>query len=137
MKLLDTPVVVDIDRGRVEDRVDRLDEESRHAISAVTLTELRLGVNIQHELTTEAHSQAAEALDRLQARFDVLEITQTIALDAADVIADLQSRGEPHDDLHDVYIGATARTERLSVLTANVDHFRRIDGVDVLDWSNY
>ena len=137
MKLLDTSVVVDIDRGRVEDRVDRLDEESRHAISAVTLTELRLGVNIQYEPTTEAQSQAAKALDRLHARFDVLEITQDIALEAADVIADLQSRGEPLDDLHDVYIGATARTERLSVLTANVNHFRRIDGVDVLDWSTY
>jgi predicted nucleic acid-binding protein len=37
MNLLDTSVVVDIDRGGVEERVARLDDEGRHAISMVTL----------------------------------------------------------------------------------------------------
>lgn len=36
------------------------------------------------------------------------------------------------NDLHDVYIAATARPEQLPVLTANVDHFERID-----DWAAY
>ena len=36
MKLVDTSVVVDIDRGNAGDRVTTLDDEGCHAISAVT-----------------------------------------------------------------------------------------------------
>ena len=45
MKLLDTSVAIDIDRGNAGDRVTTLDDEGRHAISAVTMTELRLNHN--------------------------------------------------------------------------------------------
>ncbi|WP_254824634.1 type II toxin-antitoxin system VapC family toxin [Haloglomus halophilum] len=137
MKLLDTSVVVDIDRGDAGDRVARLDEEGRHAISAVTLTELRLGVNKQYESGSDAHRDAVSALERLCARFDLHDITRPVAVAAAEIIATLQRRGEPLHDLHDIYIAATARTEQLPVLTANVDHFDRIDDVEVVDWETY
>jgi tRNA(fMet)-specific endonuclease VapC len=137
MNILDTSAVVDIDRGTADDRVARLDDEGRHGISAVTLTELRLGVNKQYEPGTDAHRAAVSALERLCARFDLHEVTRPVAVAAADIIATLQRRGEPLHDLHDVYIAATARTEQLPVLTANVGHFDRIDDVDVLDWEAY
>ena len=137
MKLCDTSVVVDIDRGGVAERVARLDDEGRHAISAVTVTELRLGVNIRDDPETAAYTDAVEALDRLLARFDLVEVTRPIAIAAADIIADLQDSGAALNDLHDVYIAATARTEQLPVLTANVDQFERIDDVHVVDWETY
>lgn len=137
MKLLDTSVVVDIDRGGVEERVAKLDDEGRHAISAVTITELRLGVNKRYEPASEAYADAIEALERLLARFDIRGITRPIAATAADVIDELRRRGIPLNDLHDVYIGATARNEQLQVLTANVSHFERIDGIDVIDWETF
>jgi tRNA(fMet)-specific endonuclease VapC len=137
MKLLDTSAVVDIDRGGVDEKVETLDDEGRHAISIVTLTELRLGVNKQYEPGTAKHQEAMDALDRLCARFEVLPVERAIAVTAADIIASLQARGEPLDDLHDIYIAATARTEQLPVLTANVDHFERIDDVQVIDWGAY
>lgn len=137
MKLLDTSVVVDIDRGGVDQRVAKLDDEGRHAISAVTVTELRLGVNKRYEPATEAYANAIEALERLLARFDIRSITRPIAATAADVIEALRRRGTPLNDLHDVYIGATARSEQLQVLTADVSHFARIDGVDVIDWETF
>jgi tRNA(fMet)-specific endonuclease VapC len=34
-----------------------------------------------------------------------------------------------------VYVGATARVRQLPVLTANVDHFERIENVSVVDWA--
>ena len=137
MKLVDTSVVVDIDRGGVAERVARLDDEGRHAISVVTLTELRLGVNKRHSPGTDAHADALAALDRLLARFAVLDVDRAVAATAADVIDDLSRRGLPLHDLHDVYVGATARTEQLPVLTANVSHFDRMAGVEVADWSEY
>jgi predicted nucleic acid-binding protein len=137
MKLVDTSVVVDIDRGSAEEKVQKLDDEGRHAISVVSLTELRLGVNKRYDQDTDAHQKAVEALARLCARFEVLDIERPVAVTAADIIADLQTRGEPLHDLHDVYIAATARTEQLPVLTANVNHFERIDDLQVVDWADY
>jgi len=137
MKLVDTSTVVDIDHGSVDRKVEKLDDEGRHAISAVTLTELRLGVNKQYETGTETHREAIEDLERLCSRFEVLPANRPVAVAAADIIADLQTRGEPLNDLHDVYIAATGRTEQLPVLTANVDHFERIDDVQVVDWTEY
>lgn len=137
MKLCDTSVVVDIDRGGVAERVAKLDDEGRHAVSMVTVTELRLGVNKRYDSETSVYEEAVEDLDRLLARFDLLDVTRPIAIAAADIIAHLQDSGAPLNDLHDVYIAATARTEQLPVLTANVDHFNRIDGVHVVDWKTY
>lgn len=137
MRLLDTSVVVDIDRGGVDEKVAKLDDEGRHAISAVTLTELQLGVNKQYESETDAHAEARDALNRLCARFDVLPISRPVAVAAADIIATLQRDGNALNDLHDVYIAATARTQQLPVVTGNVSHFERIDDVSVDDWETY
>lgn len=137
MKILDTSVVVDIDRGGVDNRVDKLDDAGRHAISVVTLTELRLGLNKRYDPETAARADAVEELDRLLARLNILDLTRPIAAAAADVIDELRRQGLSLNDLHDVYIGATSRVEQLPVLTANVSHFERIDGVEVVDWSEY
>lgn len=137
MKLLDTAVVVDIDRGGVQERVAKLDDEGRHAISAVTVTELRLGVNKRYEPDTVGYADALEALERLLARFYVQNITSSVAAIAADIIDELRRRGRPLHDLHDVYIGATARGEGLQVLTPNVSHFNRMADVDVIDWETF
>jgi len=137
MKLVDSSVVVDIDRGGVDRKVRKLDDEGRHAISIVSMTELRLVVEKQYDTGSEAYERAVEDLERLLARFNVVPISRTVALGAAEIIADLQDRGEPLHDLHDVYIAATARAEKLPVLTANVDHFDRIDEVRVVDWQEF
>jgi predicted nucleic acid-binding protein len=135
--LVDSSVVVDIDRGGVDDRVATLDAEGRHAISAVTVTELRLGVNRRYDDESEQREDALLGLERLLARFDVFDVTRSVAARAGDVVDDLRRRGEPLHDLHDVYIAATALTEQLPVLTANVDHFERVEGLTVVDWHDY
>jgi len=116
--------------------VDPIDStRSRHAISTVTVTELRLGVNERYG--ESSRQEALEKLELLLARFDVVDVSRPVATAAADIVATLQRAGTPLDDLHDVYVAATAMVERLPVLTANVDHFERIDGVSVVDWSEY
>ena len=137
MKLCDTSVLVDIDRGGIDETVRRLDDQGRHAISMVSVTELRLGVTLGYDEDSEAHREAVDGLDRLLARFEIKSVSRAVAVAAADIIATLKSRGEPLDDLHDVYVAAMARTEQVPVLTANVDHFDRIEGVDVDDWTTF
>ena len=101
------------------------------------MTELRLGVDLQYERGTDRQQQAIDDLDRLLSRFDVLPISRPVATTAATIIATLRRAGRPLDDLHDVYIAATARTRDLPVLTANVDHFDRIDDLRVVDWEAF
>ncbi len=136
MKLCDTSVLVDIDRGGFADRVAKLDDEGRHAISTVTVTELRLGVNKRYQ-ESAVRQEALADLERLLARFQIVDVKRAVATAAADIISSLQRRGDPLHDLHDVYIGATAMVEQLPVLTANVDHFERIDGITVVDWASF
>lgn len=137
MKLCDTSVLVDIDRGGIDEKVRTLDEQGRHAISMVTVTELRLGVNLAHTAGTDAHRQALDELDRLFSRFEIVPISRPVATEAADIIAALRRDGSRIDDLHDVYIAATARTEKLPLLTDNTRHFDRVDDVQVIPWSTF
>lgn len=137
MKLLDTSVLVDIDRGNVDRKVQALDEEGRHAISMVSVTELRLGVNLRYDMGTEAYHEALEDLERLLARFEIIQVSRPVATAAADIIGTLTTRGEQLNDLHDVYIAATARTQQLPLLTGNVSHFERVDDVSVTDWEAF
>lgn len=136
MKLCDTSVLVDIDRGGVADRVAKLDDEGRHAISTVTVTELRLGVNKRYD-DEPTRQEALEELERLLARFELVDVNRAVATAAADMINELRQQGTPFHDLHDVYIGATATVEQLPVLTANVDHFKQMDDVGVVDWTTF
>lgn len=136
MKLLDTAVLIDIDRGGVPEKVKRLDGEGRHTISIVSVTELRLGVEKLYR-KGEEHGDAVRALDRLFSRFEVVPVKRPAAVAAAEIIADLEAKGRPVQDLHDVYIAATALVKELPVLTPNVDHFEPIPGLSVEDWSSY
>ena len=137
MKLLDTSVVVDIDRGGIDQKVRKLDEQGRHLLSMVTVTELRLGVELQYEQGTAAYETAIDQLDRLLARFNIQPVSRSVATSAAELIATLRAQGQRLDDLHDIYIGATARTRQLPVITANVDDFERMNGVQVIDWNEF
>lgn len=137
MNVCDTSVLVDIDRGGIDDKVSRLNSEGPQVISTVSVTELRYGINHLYEPESETHHESIEGLNRLLSRFEIIPVTRPVATAAADIMAALRSVGSPLHDLHDVYIGATARTQELPILTANVDHFDRMPGVDVIDWSTY
>jgi tRNA(fMet)-specific endonuclease VapC len=137
MKPLDTSVVVDTDRGGIEQKVQKLDDQGRHLLSMVSVTELRLGVELQYEQGTDAYETAMAELDRLLARFDIHPISRPVATNAAELIAILRAKGHRLDDLHDIYIGATARTRQLPVVTANVDDFEPMSGVQVINWESF
>ena len=137
MKLCDTSVLVDIDRGGIDEKVDALDQEGRHTISAVTVTELRLGIEYQYEPETTAYRDALQDLDRLIARFNVIPVSRPVTVATSRILGTLRRNGQMLNDLHDCYIGGTARTEELPVLTANVDHFERMPAVDVVNWETY
>ncbi len=64
---------------------------------------------------------------------DILPLGEAEALRAGDLLATLEAEGTPIG-VEDVWIGATAIKNRLTVVTRNLKHFRRIPGLACESW---
>jgi predicted nucleic acid-binding protein len=148
MKLLDSSVLVDIDRGGdpVQARAARLDREGRHAVSSVTVTELYYGVEEAYGGGADpgdpgdAYLEAVEGMETLLGRFEILPVSRAVGVKAAQVMHRLKAEGkrlDDLDDLHDVYVAATALVHQLVVLTSNTKDFDRIHDLVVEDWDAF
>ncbi len=69
----------------------------------------------------------------LFSRFYVLPVTSEIAIKAAEIGTNLISEGK-EVDMIDTYIAATAILNRLTLVTANIDHFKNIDKLKIKKW---
>lgn len=63
----------------------------------------------------------------------VWELDRRAAREAARISTALHQKGQPIEEA-DILIAATARSVGLAVITHNVRHFSRIDGLEVEDW---
>lgn len=135
MKLLDTTVVIDIDRGGTEvlNKARKLDREGTQAISAVTQYEFYWGIFRRYEKGSAKYKEAMNKAEMLFSRFYVLPVTSEIAIKAAEIGTYLISQGK-EVDMMDTYIAATAMLHRLRLVTANTAHFEGIDKLKVKNW---
>lgn len=135
MKLLDTTVVIDIDRGGSEvlNKARKLDREGTHAISAVTQYEFYWGIFRRYEKGSTKYNEAMAKAEMLFSRFYVLSVTSEIAIKAAEIGTYLISEGKEVDVI-DTYIAATAIQHRLTLVTANIAHFEDIDKLKIKNW---
>ena len=136
MKVIDTSVLAEIDRGNNPEKIEKLDAEGKHVISIVSVTEMFLGVEKLYS-GKENYEEKRNELNDFLSRFKVKRIDWPIATASAEIIQDLKNRGQPLDDLHDIYIAATAKSQDKPVLTANPSHFERIEGIEVERWEDY
>lgn len=137
MKLLDTSILVEIDRGKNMKKIKKLESEGRHAISQVTVTEIFQGLEYKHKNQDERYRQDRKDIEKLLSRFKVLQIDNTVSIQTAKIRSGLKNKGSQVNDLHDTYIAATAKTEDLTLVTKNIDHFKNIEGLKTMKWSKY
>lgn len=130
--LLDTNVLSEVIRKEPNrGLLRRLDEIApRDAVtSVVCVAELRHG--------TARVAHGARLWDRIAreilSRVDILPLGEAEAVRAGDLLATLEAQGEPIG-MEDVWIGATALEHRLTVVTRNLKHFRRIHGLVSESW---
>jgi tRNA(fMet)-specific endonuclease VapC len=97
-------------------------------ISEITLAELKFGVE-----NSEKPEKNQKALADFLTGVTVLPIFHALDLYAKEK-ARLRKAGTPVDDF-DLLIGVTAVTHGLTMVTNNTDHFRRIKGIDLEDWT--
>ena len=97
-------------------------------ISEMTLAELKFGVE-----KSEKSEKNKKALDNFLTGVQILPIFLSLDLYAKEK-ARLQKSGTPIDDF-DILIGVTSVTHKLIMVTNNTNHFKRISGIKLEDWT--
>lgn len=97
-------------------------------ISEMTLAELKFGVE-----KSEKPEKNKKALDNFLTGVQILPIFHSLDLFAKEK-ARLQKAGTTIDDF-DLLIGVTSVTHKLTMVTNNSNHFKRISGIKLEDWT--
>lgn len=126
--LIDTGLLVDLERGVANPQVDAAIGEEDRAISVMTVSELLHGV---HRADGAQRARRSAFVEHLLAGMRALEITEQIARVHADIWAQLAARGEVIG-AHDLWIAATALAHGMGLATANTREFNRIPGLRLI-----
>ncbi|MCW1886586.1 PIN domain-containing protein [Luteolibacter flavescens] len=130
MHLLDTDTCIRLVRGDSEVlaklRGCRRDEVR---VSIMTVYELEVGL----QKATIDVSQKRKAVDNLLALCPIAPFESKEAIEAAKVRAELEKTGTPIGSI-DYLIAGIARANGWTLVTGNLNEFRRVQGLDVEKW---
>lgn len=124
MYLIDTDWAVDYLKG-VNEKVEFLQEQEDLYISAISVGELIEGIE-----DSERKEERRKALEDFLSGVKILAVTKEIAVEFGKIRNNLRQEGELIGDI-DVIIGATAKTNNLTILTDNQKHFSKIENIDL------
>ena len=132
--LIDTSVLIDHERGRVdlEARI-RGREEETFFLSVVTASELLHGVHRAKDPVTRARRTAF--VEGVLGSMPLLPVEIATARMHARLWADLVEEGRLIG-AHDLWLAAACLTHDLRLATANVREFGRVPALEVEDWSS-
>jgi predicted nucleic acid-binding protein len=125
--LIDTDVFIEVERSASRP-LDEIVGEEPWAISVITVSELLQGV---HRATAAVRTRRAAWVEALLAGTEAVPITTPVARVHSELWAFMAARGSVIGQ-HDLWIGATALTHGLSVVTRNERDFARLPGLHVL-----
>lgn len=126
--LIDTDLLVDLEREDASLQVEPLLGVEERAISVITVSELLHGV---HRARGATRARRRAFVEHILVGLEAIPITEPVARVHADIWSDLTGRGEPIG-AHDLWIAATALAHGLGVATRNSSHFKRIAGLRVV-----
>lgn len=129
--LLDTSLCIALIRKASENAVRRLvgHPVTDVAISALTVAELEYGVAKSRQPKLNR-----EKLDGFLQPLQVLAFDDAAAAVYGDVRAKLEARGELIGPI-DMLLAAQALSLELTLVTNNVEEFKRVEGLKVEDWT--
>ncbi len=127
MHVVDTDVCVDALRGEqgAIDELAALEREGPLGVTTITAHELWQGAYRSRDPEGAAH-----AVHRFLSAFDLLDYDPDAAQVGGRLAADLGLAGTPIGDL-DTMIAAIALSRGGTIVTRNVRHFRRVEGLPV------
>jgi tRNA(fMet)-specific endonuclease VapC len=122
--ILDTGALIALERGRA-DPSDVLPDDADVAISAVTVSELLLWVELADSAYRDARRELAEGVIE---RVEVVAFDLEIARHHAALLAHTRRTGQPRG-AHDIQIAATASATARTVVTTDATAFDGLPGV--------
>ncbi len=125
--LIDTFVIVEIDRGIDSRKMEHLESLSPHIVSTATVMEISTGFF--------RSDRNPVLLEEFISSLSVVPIDKKIARKAGKIAADFIEESE-RIEINDLYIAATAMLKEETILTKNVEHFERIDDLEVANWED-
>lgn len=127
--LIDTGLLVDLERGVATPEVESAIGEEDRAISVITVSELLHGV---HRASGAQRTRRGAFVEHLLAGVQAIEITEPVARVHADIWAQLAANGEIIG-AHDLWIAATALAHGMGLATGNTREFTRVPGLRLID----
>jgi tRNA(fMet)-specific endonuclease VapC len=127
--LLDTNICVYYIKGKykLKEKFEEVDPDNCF-ISEITLAELKFGV-----ANSEQIKKNQQALDNFLSGVVIVPIFDCLDIYAKEKTR-LRKAGMIIDDF-DLLIGATAIRHNLIMVTKNIEHFKRILGIKLEDWT--
>jgi tRNA(fMet)-specific endonuclease VapC len=126
--LIDTDLLVDLERGVTNPEVESTIGDEDRAISVITVSELLHGVN---RATGAQRTRRGAFVEHLLTGMRALDVTEQIARVHADIWAQLAAKGELIG-AHDLWIAATALANGMRLATSNTRGFHRVPGLRVI-----
>jgi tRNA(fMet)-specific endonuclease VapC len=127
--LLDTNIVSDLVRRPQGPVAARIAEEGAESvcIDVIVAAELRFGVQ------KRSSPKLAARIEAILSEIEILPLESPVEAAYAEIRHALETRGTPIGP-NDLLIAAHARSLGLTLVTANLDEFRRVPGLGVENW---
>jgi tRNA(fMet)-specific endonuclease VapC len=127
--LIDTNICIFYIKGKfdLKSKFEKADPNNCF-ISEITLAELKFGVQ-----NSEQIEKNQKAIDKFLTGVNIVPIFHSLDLYAKEKTR-LRKAGTPIDDF-DLLIGVTSLAHNLTMVTNNTDHFKRITGIALEDWT--
>ena len=124
---LDTDVLVDILRGSQQtvEKIKKLEEKFDLTTTTINVFELYFGAFKSRKVNVKA-------VDELAERLEPLKLTEFSAKISGKIVAELERKGKPID-FRDAMIAGIALENGAVVYTRNVEHFKRVEGLKLLE----
>jgi len=129
--ILDTTVLIQAERQEFEiDKFTENREEEIFGISVITVAELLHGVHRAD--STKRRLKRSAYVEKVIELFPIYNFDTSIARIYAELWSELSQKGI-QIGAHNLIIGSTALSLGFSVVTYNVRHFERIEGLKIED----
>ncbi|MBI4763086.1 MAG: PIN domain-containing protein [Deltaproteobacteria bacterium] len=132
MFLLDTNILSELVKKKPNPNLlSRLSSLPIHTLftSIICLMELRYGSALRSDFDSFWSKIVGQVISQVQ----VISLGPEEGLIAGDLLARLKKKGQSIG-LEDILISSTAITHNLVLVTANIKHFSKIDGLTVENW---
>ncbi len=127
--VIDTNIFIDAENGRLD--LFKLNSSDEVFMAAITVSELLMGVHLAKNSNIRLRRLAF--VEGIISNVSVLDFDESVARCYSELYSHfLKPRSKDGSNVHDLQIAATCISYGYSVMTSDVDDFKKIPGISIL-----